>query len=100
MQLKIRSTLRARRDDPASPKEPDKMPPIKSKEIQLTSLPTGKPVAANFMKTVTELPALNDGEVLVRNLFISVDPYMRGRMNEGKSWTITEPTRLRKCKHG
>ena len=62
------------------------MPPIKSKEIQLTSRPTGMPVAANFTKAVTELPALNDGEVLVRNLFISVDPYMRGRMNEGKSY--------------
>ena len=46
----------------------------------------GIPTAAHFTLAVTELPALNDGEVLVRNLFMSVDPYMRGRMNEGKSY--------------
>src|SRR5664279_2674065 len=34
----------------------------------------------------TELEPLQDGEVLVRNLFMSVDPYMRGRMNEGQSY--------------
>ncbi len=60
--------------------------PITSKEIRLTSRPVGVPTAANFTLAVTELPPLNPGEVLVRNLFMSVDPYMRGRMNEGKSY--------------
>jgi NADPH-dependent curcumin reductase CurA len=62
------------------------MSPIKSQEIRLTSRPVGLPTAANFTLAVTELPPLDEGEVLVRNLFMSVDPYMRGRMNEGKSY--------------
>lgn len=62
------------------------MSSIKSKEIQLISRPVGMPTAANFTLATTELPPLNEGEVLVRNLFISVDPYMRGRMNDGPSY--------------
>jgi hypothetical protein len=44
------------------------------------------PTAANFTLTRTQLEPLKDGEVLVRNLFMSVDPYMRGRMNDVKSY--------------
>jgi hypothetical protein len=44
------------------------------------------PTAANFSLAQTELLPLQDEEVLVRNLFISVDPYMRGRMNDGQSY--------------
>ncbi len=62
------------------------MSSTKSKEIQLVSRPEGIPTEANFVMVCTELPPLNDGEVLVRNHFMSVDPYMRGRMNEGKSY--------------
>jgi NADPH-dependent curcumin reductase CurA len=57
-----------------------------SREIRLTSRPKGLPIAANFSLEKTELKPLQDGQVLVRNLFMSVDPYMRGRMNEGKSY--------------
>ena len=57
-----------------------------SREIRLASRPTGRPTAANFAMAQIELPPLQDGQVLVRNLFMSVDPYMRGRMNEGKSY--------------
>jgi NADPH-dependent curcumin reductase CurA len=57
-----------------------------STEIRLASRPNGIPTAANFTLTRTELPPLKDGEVLVRNLFMSVDPYMRGRMNDVKSY--------------
>ncbi len=59
---------------------------LKSHEIRLTSRPTGTPTAGNFALAVTEIPPLKEGEVLVRNLFMSVDPYMRGRMNAGKSY--------------
>jgi NADPH-dependent curcumin reductase CurA len=52
-----------------------------SREIRLASRPTGLPMAANFVLARTELPPLQDQEVLVKNLFLSVDPYMRGRMN-------------------
>ncbi|MBI3870160.1 MAG: NADP-dependent oxidoreductase [Verrucomicrobia bacterium] len=57
-----------------------------SREIRLTSRPKGIPTAANFALAQTELPPLQDQQVLVRNLYMSVDPYMRGRMNEGKSY--------------
>lgn len=57
-----------------------------SREIRLASRPKGMPVAANFDLAQTELKPPQDQQVLVRNLYMSVDPYMRGRMNEGKSY--------------
>jgi len=62
------------------------MTQIISREIRLVSRPKGIPRAANFTLVQTTLAPLKDKEVLVRNLFMSVDPYMRGRMNEGKSY--------------
>ncbi len=57
-----------------------------SREIRLASRPQGIPTAANFTLAETELKTLPDQQVLVRNLFMSVDPYMRGRMNDRKSY--------------
>ena len=57
-----------------------------SREIHLTSRPNGIPTESNFSMARIELEPLKDQQVLVRNLFMSVDPYMRGRMNEGKSY--------------
>jgi hypothetical protein len=57
-----------------------------SREIRLASRPNGIPTIANFTMVRTELEPLQDRQVLVRNLFMSVDPYMRGRMNDGKSY--------------
>ena len=62
------------------------MTKITSSEIRLVARPKGTPVVANFTLARTELEPLQDQQVLVRNLFMSVDPYMRGRMNEGKSY--------------
>ena len=62
------------------------MSKIMSREIRLASRPNGLPTAANFTLAQTELEPLQDQQVLVRNLFMSVDPYMRGRMNDGKSY--------------
>jgi len=62
------------------------MSKLTSREICLASRPTGVPTAANFKLVWTASEPLKDQEVLVRNLFMSVDPYMRGRMNEGKSY--------------
>ena len=56
-------------------------------QIVLASRPDGWPTAANFALTETDRPDLADGQVRVRNLFMSVDPYMRGRMNDVKSYT-------------
>ncbi len=59
---------------------------IMSREIQLVSRPKGMPTADNFAIAQTEIKPLQDGQVLVRNRYISVDPYMRGHMNEEKSY--------------
>lgn len=57
-----------------------------STQIHLASRPTGWPTDENFSVEHVELPELADGEVRVRNEFISVDPYMRGRMNDTRSY--------------
>jgi NADPH-dependent curcumin reductase CurA len=57
-----------------------------SREIRLTSRPHGLPTAGNFTLAQIELGSPQEGEVLVRNRYLSVDPYMRGRMNDGKSY--------------
>lgn len=62
------------------------MTKIISREIQLVSRPKGIPTADNFALVQTELEALQKQQILVRNLYISVDPYMRGRMNDRKSY--------------
>ncbi|MGD7003395.1 NADP-dependent oxidoreductase [Corynebacterium halotolerans] len=57
-----------------------------STQIELASRPRGLPTPDNFRRVTVELPELADGEVRVRNEFISVDPYMRGRMSGAKSY--------------
>jgi len=56
------------------------------RQIVLASRPTGSPTVDNFAMTEAELVELGDGQVRVRNLFLSVDPYVRGRMNDVKSY--------------
>jgi NADPH-dependent curcumin reductase CurA len=56
------------------------------REIILASRPDGWPTVANFALVQTPHQDLADGQVRVRNLFMSVDPYMRGRMNDVKSY--------------
>ena len=55
-------------------------------EIRLASRPKGWPTLENFATASVDLPPLGEGQVLVRNMFMSVDPYMRGRMNDVKSY--------------
>ncbi len=57
-----------------------------STQIQLAARPTGWPTDADFSTARIELPPLTAGQVRVANEFISVDPYMRGRMNDAKSY--------------
>lgn len=52
----------------------------------LASRPEGTPTAENFRLEEAQLPALEDGQILVENTLASVDPYMRGRMNDAKSY--------------
>ncbi len=60
---------------------------MQSREIHLKQRPTGVPTGDDFALVTVDLPAPNAGQVLVRNLFMSVDPYMRGRMVDRKSYT-------------
>ena len=60
---------------------------MKATQIVLASRPIGIPAFENFRFEEFELPVLKDGQVLIQPLFISVDPYMRGRMNDAKSYT-------------
>lgn len=59
---------------------------IESKQIVLASRPDGVPQEDNFRKTTTKISPITDGEFLVKNEWMSVDPYMRGRMKEGDSY--------------
>ncbi|MEO7128428.1 MAG: NADP-dependent oxidoreductase [Rhodoferax sp.] len=62
-----------------------------NQQIFLDNRPTGEAVASNFKLVRSETPALQDGQVLVRHHYLSLDPYMRGRMNDTKSYTASQP---------
>ncbi|MBL8352504.1 MAG: NADP-dependent oxidoreductase [Burkholderiaceae bacterium] len=60
-------------------------------QIHLASRPSGEPGAANFRLVEATVPELGEGQVLVRHHFLSLDPYMRGRMNDAKSYAQPQP---------
>ena len=62
-----------------------------NKQFQLTSRPAGEATAANFTLVETPVPELADGQVLVQHHYLSLDPYMRGRMNDVKSYAPPQP---------
>lgn len=57
-----------------------------TKQIVLSGRPKGKPILENFETKNIQLPELKDNEMLLEALYFSVDPYMRGRMNDAKSY--------------
>ncbi|WP_055326364.1 NADP-dependent oxidoreductase [Ralstonia solanacearum] len=59
--------------------------------IVLASRPEGPVTPDNFRLETAQIPELKDGQVLVRNHFLSLDPYMRGRMNDSKSYAEPQP---------
>ena len=59
---------------------------VASREIRLASRPSGEPTDANFALATASVAPPGEGEVLVRNTMMSVEPYMRGRMNDAKSY--------------
>jgi len=59
-------------------------------QILLDNRPTGEAAASNFKLTSTDTPALAQGQVLVKHHFLSLDPYMRGRMNDSKGYTAPQ----------
>ncbi|HZZ09405.1 MAG TPA: NADP-dependent oxidoreductase [Paraburkholderia sp.] len=66
------------------------MPQI-NRQLLLASRPEGAATPDNFKLVETPLAPLADGEFRVRNHFLSLDPYMRGRMNDSKSYAAPQP---------
>jgi NADPH-dependent curcumin reductase len=62
-----------------------------NKQILLDNRPQGEASAGNFKLVTAETPPLQDGQVLVRHHFLSLDPYMRDRMNDAKSYAAPQP---------
>jgi NADPH-dependent curcumin reductase CurA len=62
-----------------------------NKQVLLDNRPQGEASASNFKLVTSETPPLQDGQVLVRHHYLSLDPYMRGRMNDAKSYAAPQP---------
>ena len=62
----------------------------RNQQIVLDNRPQGEAVASNFKLVATDTPPLQDGQVLVHHHYLSLDPYMRGRMNESKSYAASQ----------
>ena len=63
------------------------MPNLMNRQILIRSRPTGEPRPADFELVETPAPVPGEGELLCRTIYLSLDPYMRGRMDEGRSYT-------------
>ena len=59
--------------------------------IVLDNRPQGQASTSNFKLISADTPTLQEGQVLVRNHYLSLDPYMRGRMNDSKSYAVPQP---------
>ncbi|GEA60127.1 NADP-dependent oxidoreductase [Vibrio comitans] len=57
-----------------------------NRQLVLASRPVGAPTPENFRLNTTALPSIGEGEVLLRSVYLSLDPYMRGRMSDTKSY--------------
>ncbi len=64
---------------------------IINKQWLLASRPQGEAAPENWRLVETPVPDLADGQVLVKHHYLSLDPYMRVRMNEGKSYAQPQP---------
>ena len=62
------------------------MPATKNRRIVLAARPTGEPKDENFRLEETNIPAPAEGQALLRTIYLSLDPYQRGRMNAGPSY--------------
>jgi NADPH-dependent curcumin reductase len=62
-----------------------------NKQFLLDNRPTGEATASNFKLVTSETPPLQENQVLVRHHYLSLDPYMRGRMNDAKSYAVPQP---------
>src|SRR5262249_48148234 len=58
----------------------------KNRQILLASRPHGEPKPENFKLVESPIPSIGDGQLLLKTKFLSLDPYMRGRMSDAKSY--------------
>jgi NADPH-dependent curcumin reductase CurA len=63
----------------------------RNQQILLDNRPEGEATPGNFKLVTIDTPALRDGQVLVRHHYLSLDPYMRGRMSDAKSYATPQP---------
>src|SRR5437762_13133317 len=62
------------------------MPAVTTRRVTLKSRPVGAPKPSDFEIVEAPLPAPKDGEMVSRTIYLSLDPYMRGRISGGKSY--------------
>lgn len=62
-----------------------------SRRIVLAARPVGEPTPNNFRIEDFDLPEADEGDVTLRSLYLSLDPYMRGRMSDAKSYAQPVP---------
>lgn len=63
--------------------------PTVNRQVQLASRPVGAPTAANFQFATTAVPTAGPGQLLLRTVYLSLDPYMRGRMSDAASYAAS-----------
>ena len=63
--------------------------PAKNRAVILNSRPSGSPVSENFRIDMRPVPAIIEGQILLRTQYLSLDPYMRGRMSDGPSYAAS-----------
>jgi NADPH-dependent curcumin reductase CurA len=71
---------------PQSINTPETREPTKNRQILLSSRPSGEPSQDNFQLAETEIPKPGPGQMLLRTIYLSLDPYMRGRMDAAPSY--------------
>src|SRR5271165_3087143 len=72
--------------NPEAKNMPGSQVAAKNHQILLYSRPSGEPSQDNFQLAETEIPEPGPGQMLLRTIYLSLDPYMRGRMNAGPSY--------------
>ena len=60
-----------------------------NRQVLLRRRPSGAPTPADFQIIESPIPEAREGEILCRTIYLSLDPYMRGRMNEGRSYAAS-----------
>ncbi len=67
-------------------REQNALPGDKNSQIVLVSRPHGEPTPANFKLVEAPMPTIGEGQILLKTKYLSLDPYMRGRMSDARSY--------------